>query len=173
MRIASELAGFSLGEADLLRKAMGKKKADVMQAQRQKFVDGARQRGTSEKKAAKIFDLMEHFAGYGFPKAHATAYAVLAYQTGAGLMDKIQMLPKLAELSGFFPKTVKKAPCQEVVLTGDQVDLTRIPVLKCWPADGGRFITLPMVCTLDAARITNVAVPPAGLRPPDDRYALA
>ncbi len=78
---------------------------------------------------------------------------------GAGLMDKIQMLPKLAELSGFFPKTVKKAPCQDVVLTGDQIDLTRLPVLKCWPADGGRFITLPMVCTVDAStKITNVGM---------------
>ena len=74
-------------------------------------------------------------------------------------MDKIQMLPKLAELSGFFPKTVKKAPCQEVVLTGEQVDLAAIPILKCWPADGGRFITLPMVCTVDpVTRITNVGM---------------
>jgi DNA polymerase-3 subunit alpha len=81
MRIASELAGFTLGEADLLRKAMGKKKADVMQAQRQKFLDGARQRRISEKKATRIFELIEHFAGYGFNKSHSTAYAVLAYQT--------------------------------------------------------------------------------------------
>jgi DNA polymerase III subunit alpha len=81
MRIASELAGFTLGEADLLRKAMGKKKADVMQAQRQKFLDGATARGINEKKAARIFDLMEHFAGYGFNKSHSTAYALLAYQT--------------------------------------------------------------------------------------------
>ncbi len=78
---------------------------------------------------------------------------------GAGLMDKIQMLPKLTELAGFFPKTVKKAPCQDVVLTGEQVDLSRIPVLKCWPADGGRFITLPMVCTVDpVTKITNVGM---------------
>ena len=69
------------------------------------------------------------------------------------------MLPKLAELSNFFPKTVKKAPCQDVVLTGDQVDLSRLPVLKCWPADGGRFITLPMVCTVDPlTKITNVGM---------------
>ncbi|MBI1876437.1 MAG: DNA polymerase III subunit alpha [Acidobacteria bacterium] len=81
IRIARELGGFTLGEADILRKAMGKKKADVMQAQRQKFVDGARTRGINEKKAGRIFDLMEHFAGYGFPKAHSTAYALLAYQT--------------------------------------------------------------------------------------------
>jgi DNA polymerase-3 subunit alpha len=81
MRIARELAGFTLGEADILRKAMGKKKADVMQAQRAKFVGGAQRHGVSAKRAGTIFDLMEHFAGYGFPKAHATAYALLAYQT--------------------------------------------------------------------------------------------
>lgn len=78
---------------------------------------------------------------------------------GAGIMDKLQMLPKLAELSNFFPKTVKKASCQDVVLTGDQADLGTIPVLQCWPGDGGRFITLPMVCTVDpATRITNVGM---------------
>jgi DNA polymerase-3 subunit alpha len=81
IRLARELAGFTLGEADLLRKAMGKKKADVMQAQRAKFVEGAKKRGVNERKATHIFDLMEHFAGYGFPKAHSTAYAFLAYQT--------------------------------------------------------------------------------------------
>ncbi len=81
MRIASELAGFTLGEADILRKAMGKKKAEVMQAMRAKFVAGAKARHIPEKKAAHIFDLMEHFAGYGFNKSHSTAYALLAYQT--------------------------------------------------------------------------------------------
>src|SRR5207302_502045 len=81
MRIASELAGFTLGEADILRKAMGKKKADVMQAQRAKFVGGAVKHGIPEKKAGPIFELMEHFSGYGFVKAHSTAYAYLAYQT--------------------------------------------------------------------------------------------
>src|SRR6185295_8864400 len=65
----------------ILRKAMGKKKADVMQKQRAKFVDGAKKRGVNEKKAAHLFDLMEHFAGYGFNKSHSTTYAYLAYQT--------------------------------------------------------------------------------------------
>ncbi len=81
MRIARELGGFTLGEADILRKAMGKKNPEVMAKQRGKFVDGAKKSGISEKKAGPIFDLMEHFAGYGFPKAHSTAYAFLAYQT--------------------------------------------------------------------------------------------
>jgi DNA polymerase-3 subunit alpha len=81
MRISNVVAGFTLGEADLLRKAMGKKNAEVMAKMRGKFVDGARKLGTPEKKAAHLFDLMEHFAGYGFNKSHSTAYALLAYQT--------------------------------------------------------------------------------------------
>jgi DNA polymerase-3 subunit alpha len=81
MRISNVVAGFTLGEADLLRKAMGKKNAEVMAKMRGKFVDGARKLGTNEKKAAHLFDLMEHFAGYGFNKSHSTAYAYLAYQT--------------------------------------------------------------------------------------------
>jgi DNA polymerase-3 subunit alpha len=81
LRIAQALAGFSLGQADVLRKAMGKKDPKVMAKQREAFMAGARAKGFHDKKAAKIFDLMEHFAGYGFAKSHSTAYAVLAYQT--------------------------------------------------------------------------------------------
>ncbi|MGH9140674.1 MAG: DNA polymerase III subunit alpha, partial [Vicinamibacterales bacterium] len=81
MRISNVVAGFTLGEADLLRKAMGKKNAEVMAKMRGKFVEGAKQLGTPEKKAAPLFDLMAHFAGYGFNKSHSTAYAFLAYQT--------------------------------------------------------------------------------------------
>ena len=82
MRMASVLAGFTMGQSDVLRKAMGKKNPAVMQAQREKFVKGAVANGINEKKATKIFDLMEHFAGYGFNKSHSTTYAFLAYQTG-------------------------------------------------------------------------------------------
>jgi DNA polymerase-3 subunit alpha len=81
MRIAQALAGFSLGQADVLRKAMGKKDPKVMAKQRDAFMDGARAQKVNEKKAAKIFELMEYFAGYGFNKSHSTAYAYLAYQT--------------------------------------------------------------------------------------------
>ncbi len=81
MRIAATLASFTLGQSDLLRKAMGKKNPAVMQAQREKFVQGAAANGINEKRATKIFNLMEHFAGYGFNKSHSTAYAYLAYQT--------------------------------------------------------------------------------------------
>ena len=82
MQIASALAGFTLGEADLLRKAMGKKKVDVMAAQMDQFLRGCAGRGVPEKKARKIWDAMEQFAGYGFNKSHSAAYAWLAYQTG-------------------------------------------------------------------------------------------
>ena len=81
MRIAQALAGFRLGQADVLRKAMGKKDPKVMAKQREAFMEGARAKGINEKKATKIFDLMEYFAGYGFNKSHSTAYAFLAYQT--------------------------------------------------------------------------------------------
>ena len=81
MKIANRLAGYSLGDADILRSAMGKKKADVMAAQREKFLAGCAAGKVPAKKATKIFDLMEEFGLYGFPKAHACAYALLAYQT--------------------------------------------------------------------------------------------
>ena len=81
MQIANRLAGYSLGEADLLRRAMGKKQADEMAKQRERFVEGAAQRNFPAKKIEKIFDLMAQFAGYGFNKSHSAAYALLAYQT--------------------------------------------------------------------------------------------
>ncbi len=81
MQIASRLAGFSLGQADILRRAMGKKKAEEMAAQRQKFLAGCKANKIPDKKAENIFDLMEEFAGYGFNKSHSCAYALLAYQT--------------------------------------------------------------------------------------------
>jgi len=81
MQIANRLAGFSLGDADLLRRAMGKKKPEEMAAQREKFLTGCAARKVPQKKAEKIFDLMAEFAGYGFNKSHSCAYALLAYQT--------------------------------------------------------------------------------------------
>lgn len=81
MHIASIIAGYSLGESDILRRAMGKKKADVMAEQKKLFVDRAKERNFNEHKAAQLFDLMAYFAGYGFNKSHSAAYALIAYQT--------------------------------------------------------------------------------------------
>jgi DNA polymerase-3 subunit alpha len=81
MAIANTIAGFSLGQADILRRAMGKKKPEEMEKLRAKFIEGAKKHKLSEKKAEKLFDLMYKFAGYGFNKSHAAAYAVVTYQT--------------------------------------------------------------------------------------------
>jgi DNA polymerase-3 subunit alpha len=81
MQIANRLAGYSMGEADVLRRAMGKKKPEEMAQQRERFIEGAVNRGYPPKKIEKIFDLLAKFAEYGFPKAHSAAYALLAYQT--------------------------------------------------------------------------------------------
>ncbi|MDO5704245.1 MAG: DNA polymerase III subunit alpha, partial [Paracoccus sp. (in: a-proteobacteria)] len=81
MQIAQVMAGYSLGGADLLRRAMGKKIAEEMAKERPKFVDGAVANGVDPKKAGEVFDLLEKFANYGFNKSHAAAYAVVSYQT--------------------------------------------------------------------------------------------
>jgi DNA polymerase-3 subunit alpha len=82
MQIAQVMAGYSLGGADLLRRAMGKKIKEAMDAERPKFVEGAKQNGVDQKKAEEVFALLEKFANYGFNKSHAAAYAVVSYQTG-------------------------------------------------------------------------------------------
>ncbi len=82
MKVAQIIAGFSLGGADMLRRAMGKKKPEVLMSKKKDFVEGALKNGFTEKHAEEIFDIMVPFAGYGFNKSHAAAYSVLAYRTG-------------------------------------------------------------------------------------------
>jgi DNA polymerase-3 subunit alpha len=82
MRIASEMAGFSLGEADLLRRAMGKKKAEVMEEQRGLFLKGAAEREVDRRIAESVFEQIAYFAGYGFNRSHSAGYAIIAFQTG-------------------------------------------------------------------------------------------
>ena len=81
MKIASLIGGYSLGQADILRRAMGKKKAEVMAEQSKIFVEKSKEQGFDSKKAQELFDLMAYFAGYGFNKSHSAAYAMVAYQT--------------------------------------------------------------------------------------------
>jgi DNA polymerase-3 subunit alpha len=81
MKIAGVLAGYSMAEADDLRKAMGKKNADIMAAQRERFINGAKSNGVPEDEAVKLFSLIDKFGGYGFNKSHSAAYALIAYQT--------------------------------------------------------------------------------------------
>jgi DNA polymerase-3 subunit alpha len=81
MQIASAMAGYSLGEADILRRAMGKKKKEVMAAEREKFIERSTRQGVASADAGRVFDQMEYFAGYGFNKSHSAAYALVAYRT--------------------------------------------------------------------------------------------
>ena len=81
MKVASELAGFSLGQADILRKAMGKKQKNVMEKQRELFIKGAQKNKIKKNIAAEVFDLIAYFAGYGFNKSHSVSYAYISYQT--------------------------------------------------------------------------------------------
>ena len=81
MEIASKIAGYSMGQADVLRAAMGKKKVKEMAKQKEYFIEGAVKRGVSKHKAAELFNLCEKFAGYGFNKSHSTSYAMISYQT--------------------------------------------------------------------------------------------
>ena len=81
MQIASSLSGFTLGEADMLRRAMGKKKPEIIAGYKTQFIDGAEKGGTSREVAQKVFELIEYFAGYGFNKSHSACYGVLAFQT--------------------------------------------------------------------------------------------
>jgi DNA polymerase-3 subunit alpha len=111
MQIAQVLAGYSLGGADLLRRAMGKKKPEEMAQQRAVFLKGATERGVEEARANHIFDQMETFAGYGFNKSHAAAYALIAYQT--------------AWLKTHYPEAYMAA-----VFTADMDNTDRLVVLK-------------------------------------------
>lgn len=120
MQIAQEMAGYSLGGADMLRRAMGKKIKEAMDAERPKFCEGAAKNGVDEKKATEVFDLLEKFANYGFNKSHAAAYAVVSYQTAwlkanhqvefmAGVMNcDIHLTDKLAVYSDEVRKTKER-----------------------------------------------------------------
>ena len=107
MQIASVLGGFSLGQADLLRRAMGKKKHDVLEAQKETFLEGAMAKGLDKKLAEEIFELMAHFADYGFNKSHSAAYALVAYQT--------------AYLKAHYPQEFMAAMLSSVMGTNDKI----------------------------------------------------
>ncbi|MFZ0450671.1 MAG: menaquinone biosynthesis decarboxylase [Desulfatiglandaceae bacterium] len=77
----------------------------------------------------------------------ADILSFLEVEKAEGILEKLKLIPKVKRMGSIFPKTIKKAPCQEVIMEGNDVDLERLPVLQCWPRDGGPFITLPLVAT--------------------------
>ncbi|HLK58859.1 MAG TPA: DNA polymerase III subunit alpha, partial [Chthonomonadaceae bacterium] len=112
MLIAQIIAGYTLGQADILRRAMGKKKKEEMEKQRANFLEGAKSKGVTEKKANEIFDLMEPFAGYAFNKAHAVCYAMVAYQT-AYLKANYPVEYMAALMACFIEKSDKLVTCMD------------------------------------------------------------
>ncbi|HSV74691.1 MAG TPA: DNA polymerase III subunit alpha [Chthonomonadales bacterium] len=112
MEIARAIAGYTLGQADVLRRAMGKKKADEMARERSRFVEGAGRNGVSARKATEIFGLIEPFAGYAFNKAHAVCYAMVAYQT-AYLKAHYPVEYMAALMTCYMQKPDKMATCKE------------------------------------------------------------
>ncbi len=127
MKSAQVMAGYSLGGADLLRRAMGKKKPSEMNRQRSVFVKGAAERGINEKKANEIFDLIDKFSGYGFNKSHSVAYAYISYHT--------------AWLKSHYP-----APFMAAVLSGMMDDTDRISFTISETRQMGLIINGPNVC---------------------------
>ena len=145
MQIAQILSGYSLGEADLLRRAMGKKIQSEMDAQKERFVQGAVAKGVEAERAATIFELVDKFAGYGFNKSHAAAYAVVAYQTAylkanfpteflaasmtldLGNTDKLQMFRREAQRMGV------KIAAPSVNASGVEFDVDDGGAEKCGP----------------------------------------
>src|SRR3990167_4652029 len=128
MQIARVLSGYTLGGADLLRRAMGKKKPEEMAQQRQGFVDGAKRNGVSESLAMHIFDMIEKFAGYGFNRSHSAAYALIACQT-AWLKAHYPAAFMAAVLSSDMDKTDKvvtmMAECRDMKLNILPPDINR------------------------------------------------
>jgi len=152
MQIAQILAGYTLGGADLLRRAMGKKKPEEMAKQRSVFVSGAVARGVREAQATHIFDLMEKFAGYGFNKSHSAAYALLSYQT-AWLKAHYPAAYMAAVLSSDMDKTEK------VVTLIDECNGMRLKVL---PPDVNASVYAFRVAGIDSIRYGMGAIKGVG-----------
>ena len=168
MQIAQVMAGYSLGGADLLRRAMGKKIKEAMDAERPKFEEGAAKNGVPAKKASEVFDLLEKFANYGFNKSHAAAYAVVSYQTGwlkanhpvefmAGVMNcDIHLTDKLS----IFAEEVKRGldveiipPCiNRSLATFDVVDQKLVYALGALKNVGGDAMQLIVDARLEAGK---------------------
>jgi DNA polymerase-3 subunit alpha len=159
MQIAQVLSGYTLGGADLLRRAMGKKKPEEMAQQREGFVQGAVARGVSDKLATHIFDVIEKFAGYGFNRSHSAAYALIAYQT-AWLKAHYPAAFMAAVLSSDMDKTDKvvtmMAECRDMKLNILPPDINRCEYHFVPVDDGTIFYGLGAIKGLGAAAIEAI-----------------
>jgi len=154
MRIASRLAGFSLGRADLLRRAMGKKKAEELEAHREPFIEGATSRGADEKKARELFQKMEFFAEYGFNKSHSAAYAFVTYRTA-------------------FLKAHHPAEFLCAVLTAEKGDQDKLTLFIHEARDLGVDVLLPDVNRSESNFTVEDATGPVDGKVPAIRFGLS
>lgn len=142
MQIARDLAGFSLGQADVLRKAMGKKKADLLAEQKEKFVKGCEENGINHELAEKVFHFIEPFAGYGFNRSHAACYALIGFQTAfLKAHYPVQfMTALLTQDMGVQDKTIKNiAECREMGIKILPPDINESQADFAVAGDGIRF----------------------------------
>ena len=187
MQIVQVLAGFSLGQADLLRRAMGKKKAAILMAQKENFLVGCEQNNVDKDVAAKIFDLLTHFADYGFNKSHSAAYALVAWQTAylkahypvefmaamlTSIMDDSKKVPVYVQLARdmgikILPPDINSSEASFSVEDGAirfglaavrNVGETAIESMACEREREGRFTTLMDFCSRVDMRVVNKRV---------------
>ncbi len=158
MRVAQDLAGYSLGQADLLRRAMGKKKADEMQKQRETFIDGATKRGVKQKIADNLFDQMVKFAEYCFNKSHSTAYAYVTYQTAYLKANyKVEYMAALLTANSGDQDKVQKyiTNCQGMGIEVEGPDINRSGV-EFTPIEGKILFGLSAVRNVGEGAIENI-----------------
>lgn len=142
MQVASELAGYSMGEADNLRRAMGKKLPEEMEKQRVRFLEGCKNKGIEDKKAARIFDNLAFFAGYGFNKSHSAAYAYIAFQTAylkAHYLQEFMAALLTSEMDNSDKVTQHIGVCKEMGVKLLPPDITHSEISFTVEDDGIRF----------------------------------
>lgn len=178
--IARKFAGYTLGEADIMRKAMGKKIPEKMRAERERFIAGAKERGYSEEDAERIFNLIEPFAGYAFNKAHATSYALLSYQTAYLKANfPVEFLTAVLRNASSHPSgTVKRvaaalAECQKLGIPVLPPDINRseasFTVEKL--ADGSQAIRFGLAMVKQVGEVAAQAVVAARGSQPGGQFA--
>jgi DNA polymerase-3 subunit alpha len=188
MEIASQLAGFTMSQADTLRRAMGKKIPEIMESQRKLFIEGAAKKGISREIAEKIFKLIEHFAGYGFNKSHSAAYALISYRTAylkanypiqfitALLSSEMNNIDKLVEYIHeaqsmgikILPPDVNESYARFTMVSEDairfglsavkNVGITAIEAIISARIKGGKFTSLFDFCERVDLRVVNKKV---------------
>ena len=158
MQIASEMGGFTLGEADLLRSAMSKKDMTLMQELRSKFLSGAEEKSVDAQIAQQVFDLMDKFAGYGFNKSHAASYSIIAYQTAflkAHYPDEFMAANLTSEMNNTDRIVILSEECRRMGIEVMHPDINK-GFVEFVPADGGIYFGLGAIKNVGKSAIESI-----------------